>query len=129
MKNSNLYKLLIALPLAASLTGCIIVGTDDGPDANWMSSNSDSAWKEEQRVNNQKIADLQLGDSFEKVRSLMGTPRFNEAFEKEGKAVQVIFYRTMHKHSDGETTKDECTALIFKGGELVGFGDKAYSRL
>ncbi|GAB2994298.1 DUF3192 domain-containing protein [Psychrosphaera aestuarii] len=130
MKNSA-FKLLIALPLALSMTGCIIVASDDGHDADWISSksNSDSHWKEEQRVNNDKIASLQIGDEFEKVRGIMGTPKFNEAFESEGKSVQVIFYRTRHKHSDGETTKDECTPLIFKDGTLVGFGKKAYERL
>lgn len=129
MKNTSAFKLLVALPLTLSLTGCIIVGSDDGHGPNWVSSHSDSEWKEEQRINNEKIAGLKIGDSFESVRAAMGTPRFNEAFEDKGQAVQVIFYRTKHKHSDNETTKDECTPLIFKDNKLVGFGQKAYTRL
>jgi len=28
---------------------------------------------------------------------------------------------------DGITTKDECTPLVFRNGNLVGWGDSAYS--
>ena len=129
MKNS--FKMaLIALPLTFSLTGCIIVSTDEGHEADWISSyDSGSDWKQEQRVNKKKIANLEVGASYSDVREEMGTPEFNEAFEENGKSYQVIFYRTNHKRSDGETTKDECTPLIFVDGALTSWGHKAYRKL
>ena len=42
---------------------------------------------------------------------------------------EVLFFRTHRTHSDGETTKDECTPLVFRDGVLIGFGDKAYRQL
>ncbi len=127
--NNTLKLVLIAVPLTLYMTGCVIVAGDDDHN-DWNSSNSkESNWKKEQRINNDNIADLKLGQSLEKVRAIMGTPRFNEAFKTDDESVQVLFYRTQHLHSDGETTKDECTPLIFKDGVLVGFGSKAYNRL
>lgn len=129
MKQS-LKMALVAIPLTFSLTGCIIVSTDEGHEADWISSyDSSSDWKQEQRVNKQRIAKLEVGDSFSSVREEMGTPEFNEAFTEDGKNYQVIFYRTNHKRSDGETTKDECTPLIFVDGVLESWGNKAYNRL
>ena len=129
MKQS-LKMALVAIPLTFSLTGCIIVSTDEGADADWISDyDSKSSWKKEQRINKQKIADLEVGDSYSKVRELMGTPEFNEAFSSDGKKYQIIFYRTNHQHSDGETTKDETTPLIFVDGKLSSWGHKAYNKL
>ncbi|MBU2884001.1 DUF3192 domain-containing protein [Psychrosphaera sp. B3R10] len=128
--NRTFKMALIAIPLTFSLTGCIIVSTDEGREADWIgSSDRTSSWKKEQRINKQKIADLKVGATYSNVRELMGTPEFNEAFKSEGKEVQVIFYRTNHQHSDGETTKDECTPLIFVDGLLTSWGQKAYHKL
>lgn len=124
--NNTLKAALLVIPLSFSLTGCIIVNSDEVDPNNWSSS---SDWKKQQKENNEKIASLKLGESFESVKSLMGTPDINEAYEEDGKSVQVLFYRTEHKHSDSQTTKDECTPLIFKDGSLVGFGHKAYQKL
>lgn len=127
--NRTLKMVLIALPLTFSLTGCIIAVNEDGHEADWVGSYSGESWKKEQRINKQKIANLNVGESYSKVREIMGTPEFNEAFTNEGKQVQVIFYRTNHRHSDGETTKDECTPLIFIDGVLNSWGQKAYQKL
>ncbi|QTH63988.1 DUF3192 domain-containing protein [Psychrosphaera ytuae] len=124
--NNTLKAALLVIPLSFSLTGCIIVNSDEVDPNNWSSS---SDWKKQQRENNEKIATLELGATYESVKSLMGTPDINEAFEDNGKPVQVLFYRTKHRHSDSQTTKDECTPLIFKEGRLVGFGHKAYQKL
>lgn len=128
--NRTLKMVLVAVPLTFSLTGCIIVSTDEGHQADWIGSyDSSESWKKEQRINKQKIAQLNVGDTYTSVRETMGTPEFNEAFVSEGKQVQVIFYRTNHRHSDGETTKDECTPLIFIDGQLHSWGNKAYQKL
>lgn len=123
---STLKAALLVIPMSLSLTGCIIVNSDEVDPSNWSSS---SDWEETQRVNKRKIAQLELGASYDSVKSTMGTPDLNEGFEDNGESVQVLFYRTRHKHSDSQTTKDECTPLIFKNGKLVGFGHKAYEKL
>lgn len=125
----TLKKVIIAIPLAFSLTGCVIVASDDGTHASWMNSDSKSEWKQEQKDNKRKIADLELGQSFVEVRETMGAPEFNEVFTNNGQRYQVLFYRTRHRHSDGQTTKDECTPLIFTNGTLTSWGDKAYRKL
>lgn len=126
MKNS-LKTALIALPLSLSLTGCIIVSTDEGASASWMDSHS--GWESVQKQNKQKIAELDVGDQYAAVRSDFGTPDFNEAYNQDGKEYQILFYRTNRRHSDGHTTKDECTPLIFIDGKLTSWGNKAYSKL
>lgn len=123
---STLKAALLVIPMSLSLTGCIIVNSDEVDPSNWSSS---SDWEETQRVNKRKIAQLELGASYDSVKSTMGTPDLNEGLEDNGESVQVLFYRTRHKHSDSQTTKDECTPLIFKNGKLVGFGHKAYEKL
>jgi len=52
---------------------------------------------------------------------------FNELFEKQDGTYRVLYYRTQKTMGDGITTKDECTPLVFRNGELVGWGDSAYS--
>ena len=44
----------------------------------------------------------------------------------DGSEIEVLFFRTRHRHSDGETTPDETTPLVFVDGELVGWGAAAY---
>ena len=126
--NRNLKAALIAIPLTFSLTGCVIVANDDGARADWLGDNS-SGWEKTQKENKRKISELEVGASFASVRSELGTPEFNEAYSENGKAYQVLFYRTRHKHSDGQTTKNECTPLIFIDGKLSSWGDKAYNKL
>ncbi|QSX32542.1 DUF3192 domain-containing protein [Shewanella avicenniae] len=118
----------ILLPLlglaSLSLTACVVkVGGDSD---RWDDSES---WKQVQRHNQQILSQLDLGMSVSQVEVLMGTPDFNEAFASSGEKVQVLFYRTQHAHSDGKTTKDECTPLIFRSDKLAGWGDKAYQQL
>lgn len=127
--NQALKAALIAIPLSMSLTGCVIVSTDEDTRADWMESSSQEKWQKLQKDNKRKIANLAVGEAFAEVRNKMGTPEFNEAFSSNGKAYQVLFYRTRHKHSDGETTKDECTPLIFIDGALSSWGEKAYEKL
>jgi hypothetical protein len=118
-----LTKVVIAAALAVSLSGCVVaVGGNHEFD-------DDSSWKKTQRQNQQQINNLTLDMSAEQIRTLLGTPDFTESFSKEGESVQVLFYRTHHVKSDGKTTKDECTPLIFKQNRLTGWGDKAYQYL
>lgn len=113
MKKSLLSMLVIA-PLAVGLTGCVVaVGTDG--DGHYVSS---SDFGDREYKNRKKIAKLALGASYRDVASDMGVADFTESYEKEGKTIQVLFYRTNRIHKDDLTTRDECTYLYFIDGEL-----------
>lgn len=119
-----MQKRLLALAILAglTLTACSINITEGG-------HSQDSKWREAQRFNAQQIAQLTNGAGIEQVRAAMGQPDFTESFSKEGSQIVVLFYRTHHRRSDGITTKDECTPLVFRDGRLTGWGDKAYQYL
>lgn len=118
-------KILLLLPLTISLSGCIIVA--DGSD--WDGDNS-SNWRAEQNKNRSKITNLTLGLHRTEVIEQMGSPSFSEAFTTEnGASYQVLYYRTHREHGDGETTKDETTALVFETDKLIGWGNDALQRI
>ncbi|MFC4700039.1 DUF3192 domain-containing protein [Glaciecola siphonariae] len=119
---------IIPLLVAASLglSGCVI-SIDDGDYDGEYSSHS--SWKKEQASNKRDINELSLGQTKDSVVSKMGAPAFNEALQKEGHAYQLLWYRTHHRESDGITSKDECTPLIFKNAELIGWGETALQKL
>ena len=124
MKKS-LLALLIALPLTSTLSGCVIaVG---GDDKDGFSCSSD--YTDREQANREHLTQLRLDMSFEHVKNFMGTPDFNESYNKEGAPIQVLFYRTQRTTKDGMTTKNECTPLIFKNNQLISWGDTAYSQL
>jgi len=123
----TIKKALLTLPLAFVLSGCIIVSGDHESD--WDDNNS-SSWKAQQKENRANITRLSLGQDRPQVLSQMGEPNFTEAFTSaDGSNYQVLFYRTHHEHGDGQTTKDETTALVFKNDKLIGWGDDALQRL
>lgn len=118
-------KLLTVAAVVSSLSGCVVaVGNGEG---DW--DDNDSNWKKEQQANLNYINGLTLGAPISAVRGSLGSPAFVETFQRQGEAVEVLFYRTNHRHSDGETSKDECTPLVFKKGVLVGWGEKAYQSI
>jgi len=111
----SLLNLAVAGLLMFSLSGCIVVGGGDWDD-------HDSDWQERQRDNQRVINQLEINDSRQSILEQLGAPDFSEAFSKDGEDYRVLFYRTQHEHSDGETSKDETTPLVFKNNLLVGWG-------
>lgn len=103
---------------AASLSGCIIV---DGDHHDWHKG----SWSKEQELNNKNISELQLNSSREEVVSLLGQPAFSEALIRDEDHYYVLYYRTHRVKSDGETTKNETTPLVFVNDQLIGWGRKA----
>ena len=122
----TIKRMLIALPLALSLSGCIIVSGE----GDWDHNDSSSNWKAQQNKNRSNISKLTLGLTRTAVLVKMGEPTFSEAFKAEnGAPYQVLYYRTQREHGDGDTTKDETTALVFENDLLVGWGNDALQRI
>jgi len=101
--------------LVTGLTGCVIVDSDG-----WNGRKSD--WEEQQAKNQSIINQLEINDSRHTIIEQLGAPDFSEAFMKENDTYRILFYRTQHKSSDGQTSKDETTPLIFKNDKLIGWG-------
>ena len=117
MKKSLLV-LLIALPLASTLSGCVISVHDGEVDHSLMGDSEDRAYD-----NRKKIAKIQLGSSFADMQEKLGVADFSQTYSHNEKTIRVLFYRTQRKHKDGLTTKDECTYLEFIDGELSQTGN------
>ena len=87
---------------------------------------ADMKWQERETYNAKQIGQLEFSMSKDDVIRMLGSPDISEAKETQSGAHQVLFYRTHHVTSDGITTKDECTPLLFRNNELVGWGNDAY---
>ncbi len=124
MKKSLLV-LLVALPLAATLSGCVISVKDGEVDHSFMGDSNDRSYE-----NRKKVAQVQLGSSFVDMQEKLGVADFSETYTHSEQTIRVLYYRTQRKHKDGLTTKDECTYLEFVNGELTqtGNGDE-YKRV
>lgn len=124
MKKS-IIALLIAAPLAMTLSGCVIKINDDGMDHGFVGDSEDRTYK-----NREKIAKIQLGTSFMDIQEKLGVSDFSETYADGDSTVRVLYYRTQRKHKDGLTTKDECTFLQFINGQLVETGNGGdYSKI
>ena len=110
----SLSRLFLVALLTTLATGCVYVNGDK--------INTDD-WKDTQVTNREAISQLDMGLSTQAVKDQLGAPADSEAFMDDGEEVRVLFYRTNHKHSDGETTRDETTPLVFRNDQLVGLGD------
>jgi len=117
----HLLKLSFITALLASLGGCISInGSHHWDDENWQDT---------QEANRKTISELVIGTERANVLMRMGTPAFSEAFVRDEVAYGVLFYRTHHTDSDGETTRDETTPLVFKNDKLIGWGSDVLSSI
>lgn len=115
----NIMRMFLSLTLALMLlplSGCVIVNGEPG----WVGS---SDWEDEERDNREAISHLEIGSARTEIIGQLGTPSFSEAFTRDGEEYRVLFYRTQRRHSDGDTSRDETTPLIFRGDALIGWGD------
>jgi hypothetical protein len=117
MKKS-IIALLIAAPLAMTLSGCVVKINDNGIGSDFIGDNEERTYK-----NRKKIAKVQLGASFMGMQEKLGVSDFSETYADGENTVRVLYYRTQRKHKDGLTTKDECTFLQFINGKLVETGN------
>lgn len=88
----------------------------------------DMSWEDRQSYNSQKINELTLGQNIVSVKQLLGKADFSEAKVVKETKLQVLFYRTHHEKSDGVTTKEECTPLIFENDQLIAWGQDTYKQ-
>ena len=122
----NISRLIITGLLASTLAGCVIVAGDhDEFDREFSSSD----WEDVESANRAAISKLIIGDDYNATLTRLGQASFSEAFQMGDATYQILYYRTHRKHSDGDTTKDETTPLVFKDQKLVGWGDEALSRV
>lgn len=119
---------VLVVPVVLAMSGCVIVTEGDH---DWDSKNgySQRGWQEMERENRATIAGLDTDATIESVRAKLGVADFTDSLKKEDTLYQVLYYRTHRVESDGETTRDECTPLVFANGKLIGTGQLALSSL
>lgn len=118
MNKKVITRILLALITYAIFVALVILFYDDSPDK--------MMWEDREEYNRQFIAKLQVDEfSFEQALKQLGSPDITEAIKVATDSFQVMFYRTQHVKSDGITTQDECTFLLFVNGILkeVGLGN------
>ena len=108
---------ITAIALLAAASGCVVSVNDSDGRADWQAA------EDRNRAN---IERLELGMSAQRVRDIMGTPTFSEAFEVAGDSFRTLFYRTHRVHGDSRTTRDETTPVILRNGQLWGWGESAW---
>jgi hypothetical protein len=118
MNRKVITRIFLALAAYGIFVLLVISFYDDSPDK--------MQWEDREAYNRQFIAKLQLEQfTFEQAITQLGSPDITEARKIKDDKFQVMFYRTQHVKSDGITTQDECTFLLFVNGALkeIGLGD------
>ena len=88
---------------------------------------ADMDWQDREEYNKVQISTLSLGLSKDEILGLLGAADITEAKQTDNGHLQVTFYRTQRMKSDGITTQNECTPLLFENNVLVAWGDGVYS--
>ena len=121
MNKKVISRILIALAAYGIFVLLVVNFYDDSP--------SNMKWEDRQAYNRQYIAKLKLDVfSFDQALQDLGSPDITEAKKVNGDNYQVLFYRTKHMKSDGFTTQEECTPLLFINGLLTAIGSSAYEQ-
>ena len=122
MKASQLAALSVVVVLGLGLQGCVIAIGGEG-----YTSSSD--YRDSEQRNRHYIASLAEGTNLATVEAELGTPNFSDLTTVDGVRYRVMYYRTHRVHADGNTTRDECTPVVFADGLLIGTGDLALARI
>jgi Protein of unknown function (DUF3192) len=121
MNKKVISRILLALAAYGIFVLLVVNFYDDNP--------SNMKWEDREAFNRQYIATIKLDNfNFEQALAELGSPDITEAKRTKDKNVQVLFYRTQHMKSDGITTQDECTPLLFVNGLLTAIGSPAYEQ-
>jgi len=111
-------RLAALLLTSTTLAGCVVAIGNDG-------FSDDQQWEQTQKRNDSYINSIKLGASVSIIRADLGEPDYRDSFQRNGDTYDVLYYRTHHQNSDGKTTRDETTPLVFIDGHLVGYGSTA----
>lgn len=112
MSKKVVSRILIALALYGVFVALVVNFYDDSP--------ANMQWEDREAYNRQFISQLKLGEfTFDQAIEKLGSPDITEAKKSDGISYQVLFYRTQHVKSDGITTQDECTYLLFVDNSLM----------
>lgn len=115
MNKKVITRIFLALAAYGIFVLLVVSFYDDSPDK--------MQWEDREAYNKQFIAKLQLEQfTFEQAIEQLGSPDITEAKKVAADKFQVMFYRTQHVKSDGITTQDECTFLLFVNGALKEIG-------
>lgn len=121
MNKKIITRILLALGAYGIFVILVMTFYDDSP--------SNMQWEDREAYNRQYIAKLKLDNyNFDKAIEELGSPDITEAKKVDNAQYQIMFYRTQHVKSDGITTQDECTALLFTDGVLTAIGNSAYEQ-
>lgn len=121
MNKKIIARILVALAAYGVFVALVINFYDDSP--------AKMQWEDREDYNRQFITKLELEKfNFDSAIEQLGSPDITEAKIVNEKRYQVSFYRTKHVKSDGITTQDECTALLFTNGILTAIGKTAYQQ-
>ena len=121
MNKKVIARILIALIAYGIFVALVVNFYDDSP--------AQMQWEDREAYNRQFIAKLELKNfNFNSAIEQLGSPDITEAKLVDETSYQVSFYRTQHVKSDGITTQDECTALLFINGVLTAIGNTAYEQ-
>jgi len=114
--------LILGLGLYALIAASVIMFYKDDPQA--------MIWQDREAFNKRFIEKLSLEQptTLSSVLDYLGSPDLTYAKRDGEQVFQIVFYRTQHKTSDGITTMDECTGLLFKNGQLFLWGPSAYNK-
>lgn len=116
-----IVRVLLALAAYGVFVALVVNFYDDSP--------AKMQWEDREAYNRQFIAKLELKKfKFNDAIEQLGSPDITEAKVVNETSYQVGFYRTQHVKSDGITTQDECTALLFTNGILTAIGKTAYQQ-
>lgn len=118
MNKKIITRISLALAAYAVFVALVVIFYDDSPDK--------MKWDDREEYNRQFIAKIKLEEfTFEQALEQLGSPDITEAIKVSNDNFQVMFYRTQHVKSDGITTQNECTFLLFVNGVLkeIGLGD------
>lgn len=118
MNKKVISRILLALAAYGIFVALVVTFYDDSPDK--------MEWKDREAYNRQFIAKVKLEEfTFDQAIEQLGSPDITEAKTVQNTKYQVMFYRTQHVKSDGITTQDECTFLLFVNGVLkeIGLGN------
>jgi hypothetical protein len=118
MNNKIIRRIALGVCLYAAFVAAVIYYYPDKPQK--------MGWQDREEFNKVQIAKLDLGSSRQDIITLFGSPDISEAKISGDSKIQVMFYRTQHMESDGITTVDECTPLLFEDDILVAWGEGVY---